>query len=93
MKRRVLFVCVENAGRSQMAEAFARHLGNDVIEAASAGTRPAARLNPTVIDVMKERGIDLSDRMPRILAPKVLEEADLVKQWDAVFKRFVLLRW
>jgi arsenate reductase len=61
-----------------MAEAFARHLGSDVIEASSAGTRPAAKLNPTVVDVMKERAIDLSEKMPRMLTQDVLEEADLV---------------
>jgi protein-tyrosine-phosphatase len=59
-KTRVLFVCVENAGRSQMAEAFARKLGGTRIEAWSAGSKPSGRLNPLAVEVMKERGFDLS---------------------------------
>lgn len=58
----VLFVCVENSGRSQMAEGFARSLGGARIEAHSAGSRPSGVVNPRVIAAMKERGIDLGDR-------------------------------
>jgi protein-tyrosine-phosphatase len=57
---RVLFVCVENANRSQMAEAFARMRGAGVLEAASAGSRPSGRLNPRAIEAMRERGYDLA---------------------------------
>ena len=73
--RRVLFVCVENAGRSQMAEAIARSYG---IEAASAGTIPAAAVNPTVVEAMKERGFSLSSAKPKLLTSQMIEAADYV---------------
>ena len=60
MPRRVLFVCVENSNRSQMAEAFARLHGGDGVEALSAGSRPSGRINPKALRFMAERGIDLS---------------------------------
>lgn len=72
---RVLFVCVENAGRSQMAEAIARSYG---IEATSAGTIPAAAVNPTVVEAMKERGFNLSSTKPKLLIPQMIEAADYV---------------
>ena len=56
----VLFVCVENSNRSQMAEAFARIHGGETVEAASAGSRPSGRVNPRAIEFMAERGYDLS---------------------------------
>lgn len=56
----VLFVCIQNSCRSQMAEGFARKLGDGVIEAYSAGSKPSGRVNPTAIEVMRERGIDIS---------------------------------
>ena len=59
-KRRVLFVCVENANRSQMAEGFARLHGGDAVEALSAGSRPAGRINPKALRFMAERGVDLT---------------------------------
>ena len=71
----VLFVCVENAGRSQMAEAFAKKHG---MNAQSAGTIPATRVNPVVVDVMRERGIDISLNHPKTLAPKLIQSASLV---------------
>jgi arsenate reductase len=58
--KRVLFVCIENAGRSQMAEAFARIHGANKIEPYSAGSRPSGKLNPKAMDAMRERGYDLS---------------------------------
>ena len=72
---RVLFVCVENAGRSQMAEAFAKKHG---INAQSAGTVPSARINPAVVDVMRERGIDISSNHPRTLTADMVRDASLV---------------
>jgi len=72
---KILFVCVENAGRSQMAEAFARKLG---LSATSAGTLPATRINPLVVKVMKEKGIDLSTNRPKALMMQMVNEADLV---------------
>lgn len=74
MTRRVLFVCVENAGRSQMAEAFARAYG---LVASSAGTVPAEKVNPLVVQVMKERGIALPGK-PKMITEEMIREADLV---------------
>lgn len=59
-RKRVLFVCVENANRSQMAEAFARRLGGEAVEAHSAGSRPSGRINPKAIRLMAELGYDLA---------------------------------
>ena len=71
----VLFVCVENAGRSQMAEAFARKHG---MNAQSAGTIPLTRINPTVVDAMRERGIDISFNRPKTLTPELIRDASIV---------------
>jgi len=71
----VLFVCVENAGRSQMAEAFAKKHG---MNAESAGTIPSTRINPTVVDVMRELGIDISSNHPKTLTPELIRDASLV---------------
>ena len=73
--KRVLFVCIENAGRSQMAEAIARSYG---IEATSAGTIPSTAVNPTVVEAMKERGFNLSSAKPKLLTTEMIEEADYV---------------
>jgi protein-tyrosine-phosphatase len=62
---RVLFVCVENSARSQMAEAFARIHGTGVVEAASAGSRPAGGIDPRAIEAMRARGYDLSTHRPK----------------------------
>lgn len=59
-KRRILFVCVENSNRSQMAEAFARHYGGAFVEAWSAGSSPSGQVNPRALAAMAERGIDMS---------------------------------
>ena len=72
---KVLFVCVENAGRSQMAEAFARQYGADAI---SAGVVPSSEVNPIVVEVMKQRGINLSAYRPKMLTDKMVEDADYV---------------
>ena len=72
---KALFVCIENAGRSQMAEAFARQYG---IEATSAGTLPSTKVNPVVVEAMKERGINLSHTKPKMLTDKMIEDADYV---------------
>ena len=72
--QKVLFVCVENAGRSLMAEAFGRAHG---LEASSAGTVPAGRVNPTVVEVMENRGITISGK-PKTLTQDMIKEADLV---------------
>jgi protein-tyrosine-phosphatase len=64
-KTRVAFICVENARRSQMAQGFAEALGPGKVEAYSAGSRPAPHIDPLIIEVMKEKGIDLSGRRPK----------------------------
>lgn len=65
MKPRVIFVCVENSNRSQMAEAFARILGGDQVEAHSSGSRPSGKVNPKAIESMKELGYDLSQHQSK----------------------------
>jgi arsenate reductase (thioredoxin) len=74
---RVLFVCVENSNRSQMAEAFARIHGGDSVEALSAGSRPSGRINPKAIDAMREKGYDLTQHGSKSLedVPKVAFDA------------------
>ena len=64
---RILFVCIENSNRSQMAEAFARILGGDRVEAWSAGSKPSGRINPRAIEAMQERGYDLSGHRSKSL--------------------------
>jgi len=76
--KRILFVCVENAGRSQMAEAFANHYGSGRIVAKSGSTKPAERVNPIVVQAMLEKGIDISGNRPKSIEPRDLEEADMV---------------
>ena len=71
----VLFVCVENAGRSQMAEAFAKKHG---LIAQSAGTIPSSKINPIVVQAMHERNIDISNNHPKTLTPEMIEQASLV---------------
>ena len=75
---RILFVCVENACRSQMAEAFARHYGHGHIEASSAGSKPCGQVDPTAIAVMQEKGIDLGAQTSKGLSdlPRIT--------WDVV---------
>ena len=69
----VLFVCVENAGRSQMAEAFFRKYAPSKYNVISAGTVPSSQLNPTVVEVMKEIGIDMIQQSPKTLSDKMIE--------------------
>jgi protein-tyrosine-phosphatase len=72
-KLKILFVCVENARRSQMAEGFAEALGREDVEVYSAGSNPSSQIDPSVIEVMKEKGIDLGTKRPKSLddLPKV----------------------
>lgn len=78
MPARVLFVCTHNSGRSQMAEAFANRLGRGKISAESAGTEPAAALNPQVVRVMEEIGYDLSGHYPKLLTSVMVGRADRI---------------
>jgi len=75
---KVLFVCVENAGRSQMAEAFAKKYGRGRVEAESAGTMPAREVNSVVVQVMREKGIDLSANKPKLISNEMVREADKI---------------
>lgn len=74
----VLFVCVHNAGRSQMAAGYLRHLGGDRIRVFSAGSAPAESLNPVAVEVMAEEGIDISGSAPRLLSVDAVRESDVV---------------
>ena len=74
----VLFVCVHNAGRSQMAAAFLTHLAGDSVEVRSAGSAPADTLNPAVVQAMAEVGIDLSGRKPKVLTVEAVQASDVV---------------
>jgi arsenate reductase (thioredoxin) len=77
-KPTVLFICVHNAGRSQMAAAWLKHIARDRIEIWSAGSEPADRVNPVAIEAMLEVGIDISGETPRILKPDSVSRADVV---------------
>lgn len=66
--KKILFVCIENSNRSQMAEAFAKVLGKDVVEAYSAGSMPSGNINPKAVAYMKELGYDLSSHHPKSLS-------------------------
>ncbi|GAA4971791.1 arsenate reductase ArsC [Yinghuangia aomiensis] len=77
-KPSVLFVCVHNAGRSQMAAGFLRHLGGDRVEVRSAGSIPGDRVNPVAVEAMKEAGIDIAGRQPRVLTTEAVQASDVV---------------
>jgi len=72
----ILFVCVHNSGRSQMAEAFFNKLAEDRARAFSAGTQPAGKVNPVVVEAMKEVDIDISGNSPKMLTMDMVEKAD-----------------
>jgi len=77
-KPSVLFVCVHNAGRSQMAAAFLTHLAGDKVEVRSAGSAPADSINPAVVEALKEVGIDISNEQPKVLTTSAVEQSDVV---------------
>jgi arsenate reductase len=77
-KPTILFVCVHNAGRSQMAAAFAEEMSHGEVGVMSAGSEPADQLNPAVLEAMTEVGLDLSARTPRLLADEAVQSADVV---------------
>ena len=74
----VLFVCVHNAGRSQMAAGWLRHLAGDAVEVRSAGSAPAEEINPVAVDAMREVGIDITDQRPKILTWETAEASDVI---------------
>lgn len=75
--KKILFVCVENAGRSQMAEAFFRKYAPEGYEPASAGTKPIREVNPVAIEVMKEVGIDIGRQKPKVLTSDIISDSIL----------------
>ena len=75
--KKILFVCVENAGRSQMAEAFFRKYLPPGFEPVSAGTRPAAKVNPTVTQAMSEVGIDIGENSPQDISQQMIDDAQI----------------
>ncbi len=77
-KPSVLFVCVHNAGRSQMAAAWLTHLAGDRVEVRSAGSAPADTVNPAVVAAMLEEGIDISAEIPKVLTTDAVKESDVV---------------
>jgi len=77
-KPSVLFVCVHNAGRSQMAAAFLSHLSGGAVEVRSAGSEPADQVNPAAVQVMAEVGIDIAAEKPKILTDQAVRESDVV---------------
>ncbi|MEW2297727.1 arsenate reductase ArsC [Streptomyces sp. NPDC006743] len=74
----VLFVCVHNAGRSQMAAAFLTHLAGDRVQVRSAGSAPAETVNPAVVQAMAEAGIDISAEVPKVLTVEAVQACDVV---------------
>jgi arsenate reductase len=77
-KPSVLFVCVHNAGRSQMAAAYLTHFAGDRIEVRSAGSQPADQVNPAVVQAMAEEGIDISTEIPKVLTVDAVQASDVV---------------
>ncbi|MFF3458883.1 arsenate reductase ArsC [Streptomyces sp. NPDC002730] len=74
----VLFVCVHNAGRSQMAAGFLSHLAGDRVEVRSAGSLPAQQVNPAAVEAMKEVGVDISAQQPKVLTSEAVKASDYV---------------
>jgi len=77
-KPSVLFVCIHNAGRSQMAAAFLTHLAGDRVQVRSAGSAPAAHINPAAVAAMAEEGIDMTAEIPKILTDDAVRDSDVV---------------
>ncbi len=77
-KKTIMFVCVHNAGRSQMAAGFMRALGGDRVEVLSAGSAPKESVNPVAVEAMAELGIDIADQRPKVLTPEAVQQSDVV---------------
>ena len=77
-KASVLFVCVHNAGRSQMAAGFLKHLAGDRVEVRSPGTAPGEKVNPSAVEAMAELGIDISQNFPKKLTDEAVKDSDYV---------------
>lgn len=77
-KPSVLFVCVHNAGRSQMAAGYLRHLADGRVVVRSAGSMPAEQINPVAVEAMREDGIDITAEQPKILTTEAVQDSDVV---------------
>ncbi|MFF2390140.1 arsenate reductase ArsC [Agromyces sp. NPDC058104] len=77
-KPTVLFVCVHNAGRSQMAAGFLRELAGDRVDVLSAGSEPKHRINPVAVQAMAEEGIDITNNVPKVLTTEAVRDSDVV---------------
>jgi arsenate reductase (thioredoxin) len=77
-KPTVLFVCVHNAGRSQMAAGYLQHLAGDRIDVLSAGSEPAGQVNPVAVHAMREEGIDVTGALPKLLTTDAVQQSDVV---------------
>ncbi len=77
-KLTVLFVCVHNAGRSQMAAGYLTHLAGNRVEVISAGSVPADKVNPVAVEAMAEDGIDIASAVPKVLTTEAVQESDVV---------------
>jgi arsenate reductase len=77
-KPSVLFVCVHNAGRSQMAAGWLRQLAGDAVEVRSAGSAPAETVNPAAVEAMREVGIDITDQTPKLLEYETAQDSDVI---------------
>jgi arsenate reductase len=77
-KPTVLFVCVHNAGRSQMAAGYLQHLAGDRVEVRSAGSAPKDAINPVAVEAMREEGIDIAANQPKVLTVDAVRESDVV---------------
>ena len=77
-KPTVLFVCVHNAGRSQMAAGYLKHLSAGAVEVLSAGSEPTDQINPTAVEAMAEDGIDITGSVPKVLTTDAVKESDVV---------------
>ena len=77
-KPTVLFVCVHNAGRSQMAAGYLQHLAGDRVEVLSAGSKPGHEINPLAVAAMAEEGIDIAHNTPKVLTDEAVEASDVV---------------
>jgi arsenate reductase (thioredoxin) len=74
----VLFVCVHNAGRSQMAAGYLRHFAGDRVEVLSAGSEPKDQINPVAVEAMAEEGIDIANNTPKVLTTEAVRDSDVV---------------
>ena len=77
-KKTIMFVCVHNAGRSQMAAGFMRELGGERVEVLSAGSAPKESINPVAVEAMLELGIDIANQKPKVLTTEAVQQSDVV---------------